>query len=107
MFPLSGALPLTASGANGDRPVSSHNGAYSTLLNPAPSAASGRNRFHNPRARASALSSSMTGGWKCGSPDAATCWRWTACAGSTRVVMNSASSRRRAWLRALGVRSIR
>ena len=30
----------------------------------------GRNRFHRPRDRASALRSSMTCGWPCGSPDA-------------------------------------
>jgi hypothetical protein len=28
----------------------------------------GRNRFHRPRWRASLLSSSRTGGWKCGTP---------------------------------------
>ncbi len=75
MFPVSGGMQLVASGASSDWPMSSHNGAYSRLLSPAPYSLSGRKRFHRPRARASALSSSMTGGWKCGSPEAATCSR--------------------------------
>ena len=40
---------------------------------PRRSSALGRKRFHSPRARASAFSSSITGGWKCGSPDSRTC----------------------------------
>ncbi len=45
------------------------------MLSPAPYSLPGRNRFQSPRARASALRSSITGGWKCESPEAATCSR--------------------------------
>ena len=85
MFPVSGAAQFIASGATiGLRPLISASGAYCSTDSPAPSSASGRNRFHSPRRRASALSSSMIGGrsqpassergapvasdsWKCGS----------------------------------------
>ena len=64
MFPVSGAEQLSASGAiHGLRPVISASGAYCRLVRPAPcSWIGGRNRFHSPRSRACALSSSMTGG---------------------------------------------
>ena len=64
MLPVSGAEQLSASGAiHGLRPVISASGAYCALVRPAPySCAAGRNRFQRPRARASALSSSMIGG---------------------------------------------
>jgi hypothetical protein len=75
MLPVSGALQLKTSGAMGERPITSHSGAYSRLLSPGPYSASGRKRFHRPAARARALSSSMTGGisqreapaWSCAS----------------------------------------
>ena len=35
--PVSGALQLKTSGAKKDRPITSHSGAYSALLSPAPS----------------------------------------------------------------------
>ena len=64
MLPVSGAEQLSASGAiHGLRPVISASGAYCRFVSPAPcSWIGGRNRFHRPRSRASALSSSMTGG---------------------------------------------
>src|SRR5215207_3767758 len=64
MLPVSGAEQFSASGAiHGLRPVISASGAYCRLVSPAPcSWVAGRNRFHSPRRRASALSSSMTGG---------------------------------------------
>ena len=64
MFPVSGAEQLSASGAiQGLRPVISASGAYCRLVRPAPpSWTGGRNRFHRPRSRACALSSSTTGG---------------------------------------------
>ena len=40
----------------------SASGAYSTFDSPGPTSGSGWKRFHRPRARASSLSSSMTGG---------------------------------------------
>ena len=61
MLPVSGAEQLKTSGAHSTRPMSSHSGAYSRLLSPAPSFDSGRNRFHKPAARAFGLSSSTTG----------------------------------------------
>ena len=60
MLPVSGALQLNASGAIHDRPMISHSGAYSRLVRPAPRSDSGRNRFHNPAARALAFNDSMT-----------------------------------------------
>ena len=36
MLPVSGAEQLNTSGAMSDRPVSSHMGAYSKLVNPGP-----------------------------------------------------------------------
>ena len=75
MLPVSGAPQLSASGAMcGLRPVTSARCAYSRLLSPAPQRSSGRNRFHSPRLRASALSSSTTGGSLCGSPPSSI-WR--------------------------------
>ncbi len=60
MFPVSGAAQLSASGATcGLRPVISASGAYCRFVRPAPRSASGRNRFHSPRRRASARSSAM------------------------------------------------
>ena len=60
MLPVSGAPQLIASGAmTGDQPVISATDAYSRLDSP-PS--SWWKRFHSPRLRASAFSSSSTGG---------------------------------------------
>ena len=60
MFPVSGAWQLIASGAmTGDQPETSATGAYSRFDRPE---RSGRNRFHRPRPRAFAFSSSTTGG---------------------------------------------
>src|SRR5262249_46028983 len=55
----------------------------------------GRNRFHRPRVRASAFSSSITGGWKCGSPESCICFRNTCSAGYTCSSMKATSSSRR------------
>ena len=63
MLPVSGAWQLIASGAiTGDQPVTSATAAYSRLDSPD---TAGRNRFHRPRERASAFSSSTTGGRSC------------------------------------------
>ncbi len=62
MLPVSGALQLKTSGAMKLRPISSASGAYSSVERPAPSFASGRNRFHRPSAFARAFSSSITTG---------------------------------------------
>src|SRR2546429_1181144 len=59
MFPVSGAEQLKTSGATGLRPMTSHNGAYSRFVNPAPFSSSGRKRFHNPAVRAFGFNSSM------------------------------------------------
>ena len=60
MLPVLGASQLIASGAMcTEWPVISARVAYSRLVSPD---TSGRNRFHSPRSRASALSSSTTGG---------------------------------------------
>ena len=60
MFPVSGAPQLVTSGAiTGDQPMISATEAYSRLVRP-PS--SWWKRFHRPRARASFLRSSSTGG---------------------------------------------
>src|SRR4051812_8560110 len=48
-------------------------------------------RFHRSRLRASTFSSSITGGGKCGSPDAARCSRYTVSAGRTISSSNSTS----------------
>jgi hypothetical protein len=61
MLPVSGAAQLNTSGARCERPITSHSGAYSRLVSPAPCSLSGRNRFHSPASRASGLSSSTTG----------------------------------------------
>src|SRR5262245_15883449 len=58
MFPVSGAEQLNTSGANLDRPIVSHGGAYSKFVSPAPCSESGRNRFHSPADLALAFSSS-------------------------------------------------
>ncbi len=60
MLPVSGAWQLITSGAmSGDQPVTSATAAYSRLDSPD---TAGRKRFHRPRDRASAFSSSTTGG---------------------------------------------
>ena len=62
MLPVSGAEQLNTSGAKcAQRPMISQSGAYSTLVSPAPSPLSGRNRFHSPAARAFGFSASMIG----------------------------------------------
>jgi hypothetical protein len=67
MLPVSGALQFSACGASSpDQPVISASPAYSRLVSPD---SSGRNRFHRPRERASAFSSSRIGGIACGSSD--------------------------------------
>lgn len=81
MLPVSGALQLHASEAMWLRPMISASGAYSRFVRPGPHSECGWNRFHSPRLRASALSSSRIGGWKCGSPDARICSWYTASAG--------------------------
>jgi hypothetical protein len=73
MFPVSGALQLKTSGPMRLCPICSARGAYSRFVSPAPQRSSGRKRFHRPAARAFSFSSSMTGGWKKGSPDSRTC----------------------------------
>ena len=45
----------------GDAPITSHSGAYSRLVSPAPLAECGRNMFHKPAARAFGLSCSTSG----------------------------------------------
>ena len=62
MLPVSGAEQLKTSGAMGDRPMTSHSGAYSRFVSPAPCSLSGRNRFQSPTARAFGLSSSRIAG---------------------------------------------
>ena len=63
MLPVSGAAQFSASGAMaGLWPVISASGAYCRLVSPPPPGCFGRNRFHSPRLRASAFSSSITGG---------------------------------------------
>ena len=57
MLPVSGAWQLNAAGAIGLRPISSHSGAYSRLLTPAPYRSSGRKKFHKPWALAFSRSS--------------------------------------------------
>jgi hypothetical protein len=59
-LPVSGAEQLKISGAQGARPISSANGAYSRLVSPAPNSDSGKNKFHKPAALAAGLSSSTT-----------------------------------------------
>ena len=62
MLPVSGAEQLNTSGPNpGERPITSHNGAYSRFVRPAPRSLCGRNRFHSPSARALIFSSSTIG----------------------------------------------
>ena len=74
MLPVSGAEQLKTSGAMGERPMISQSGAYSRLVRPAPRSLSGRNRFHRPRSRALALSSSMMGGTVHRSAADSSCW---------------------------------
>ena len=91
MLPVSGAWQFIASGASSLlQPLSSASGAYSSWVRPD---SEGRKRFHSPRSRAFALSSSMTGGtvWSSGP----TCSRYSsyvASAGNTSERMNSTSS---------------
>ena len=61
MLPVSGAAQLVASGAMcGLRPRISHSGAYSRFDKPSGARGEcGRNRFHNPAARAFSFKSSM------------------------------------------------
>src|ERR1700687_2616904 len=67
----------------------SQSGAYSRLVRPAPSSLSGRNRFHNPAARAFAFSSSMTGGICQRLSCALSCDSKMRSAGETSRLMNS------------------
>src|SRR5579864_857767 len=60
MLPVSGAEQLNTSGPITLRPMISHRGAYSRLLNPAPYSLSGKNKFHRPAARALGFNSSIT-----------------------------------------------
>src|SRR3954451_21540125 len=95
MFPVSGAEQLIASGAiHGLRPVISASGAYCRFVNPAPcSCVRGRNRFHSPRRRASALSSSRTGGVDQGSAAACASSRKRGSEGYTQSSMKARSLR--------------
>jgi hypothetical protein len=95
MLPVSGAEQLIASGAiHGLRPVISANGAYCRLVRPAPcSCVRGRKRFQSPRRRASALSSSMTGGVDHGSAASATSRPKRPSEGYTQSSMKVASRR--------------
>mmetsp|Transcript_1612 Transcript_1612/g.6359 ORF Transcript_1612/g.6359 Transcript_1612/m.6359 type:complete len:247 (+) Transcript_1612:1979-2719(+) len=74
MLPVSGALQLKTSGANGHAPMASDSGAYSRFVRPGPQSTASRmpgamrsrvslgmKRFHSPAARAFAFSSSMSG----------------------------------------------
>src|SRR5262249_21836548 len=61
MLPVSGAEQLNGSEPIGERPISSHRGAYSRLLSASGRWRLGRNRFHSPAAFAFALSSAITG----------------------------------------------
>ena len=106
MLPVSGALQLHASAAIALRPISSASGAYSTYDSPAPCSASGKNKFHNPRARASACNSPITGGSACGSPPSLSCASNTASAGYTHSSMNAARRPANSTERALGSKSI-
>src|SRR5262245_8441863 len=58
MLPVSGAEQLKTSGAITLRPMTSHKGAYSRFVSPAPLSDSGRKRFHSPSARAFTFNSS-------------------------------------------------
>ena len=82
MLPVSGAEQLNGSAPMADRPISSHSGAYSRLVSPAPYSLSGRKRFHNPCAFAFAFSDSMIGTGSHRSPSA-TCRAAIASAGKT------------------------
>ena len=73
MLPVSGAEQFAASDAMPLRPMISASGAYSAFFSPGPQSLCGWKRFQRPRLFASAFSSSMIGGWPCGSPDAASC----------------------------------
>ena len=82
MLPVSGAEQLSATGAScGDRPMISASGAYCRFVSPAPYGSCGRKRFHRPRLRASALSSSTTGGVAHRSVRSAACAAKTGSAG--------------------------
>ena len=90
-MPVSGAEQLSASGAiHGLRPVISASGAYCRLVSPAPwECVAGRNRFHKPCARASALSSPMTGGVSHRFGALSACSRKVPSAGYTNSSMNA------------------
>ena len=62
MLPVSGAEQLKISAPIGERPIISHRGAYSILVNPAPKSLSGRNKFHKPSDFAFTFNSSIIGG---------------------------------------------
>src|SRR6202007_1238858 len=97
MLPVSGAEQLNTSGAQITRPITSHSGAYSRLVRPAPSSDSGRNRFHRPSARASSFSSSMraTG---CQRSPSATSRAKRASFGKTWACMKASTRRIRSWV---------
>src|SRR5262245_60794406 len=61
ILPVSGAEQLKTSADHGTRPIISHSGAYSRLVNPPPYSLSGRNKFHNPSALAFGFNSSIRG----------------------------------------------
>src|ERR1700682_341003 len=64
------------------------------------------NRFQRSRLRASILSSSITGGGKCGSPDSARCARYTLSAGRTTSLSSSTRRALSSSDRALGAKSM-
>src|SRR5262249_10452893 len=89
MLPVSGAEQLKGSEPIGERPISSHSGAYSRLLSASGKWRLGRNRFQSPAALALALSSAMTGSSSQRSA-AASSWRAnTGSAGKMYAAMNS------------------
>ena len=108
MLPVSGAEQLSASGAShGLRPVISASGAYCRLVSPAPcSWIGGRNRFHRPRSRACALSSSITGGVPQRSADRSTSSRKRGSAGYTHSSMKASSRSRSCSVVASNAKSI-
>lgn len=107
MFPVSGAAQLVAVGAScGDRPVISASGAYCRLVSPAPYSASGRNRFHSPCRRASAFSSSTTGGFSHGDASRCRCSCATSSAGYTCSSMKARSRARSSSVRASNAKSM-
>ena len=87
ILPVSGALQLKISELNSTRPISSHSGAYSALVNPAPYGlySSGKNKFHSPASFAFCLSVCiMSGVFQRPSPDAhSTAWMYSCSTGYT------------------------